>query len=140
MFKTSNIIKPIANIKAFLTADVDTMMVRNVENIAKAINVYIPEQGKSIVKDVDCPVDVVNNIVGAPYAVESVTGIPNGLSSAYEACVLKFASPPPNVYKTSLGIGTRNRRKIMGKISVFKVFMLKSISVMPAMNIGKESK
>jgi hypothetical protein len=108
--------------------------------MVKAMNVYMPEHGKPIVKDADCPAEVVSKIVGAPYAVDNVTGSPRDLSNVYAAWVLKFARFPPIVYMISLGIGIMKKRKSMGIINALSVFRLNRISTVPMMNIGKESK
>jgi len=81
MFKNSNIIRPVMNSNILLLFEALMIVIRNVENIVKAISVYIPEQGRSMVKADGSSVDRdVTIIVGGPYLDDRVTGVPRVFS------------------------------------------------------------
>ena len=66
MFKISNVKNPSANTKIFFETGAEVTKARKAANMAKAMKVYIPEHGRSIENDKDCPMEVLSAIVGDP--------------------------------------------------------------------------
>jgi len=84
MFKKSNMINPRRRTPTFRMGGAVVMKAKKVANAVKAISEYIPEQGRSIVKDVGFPMEVVSITVGGPYEVDNVIGKLMVLSMMYD--------------------------------------------------------
>ena len=98
---------------------------------------YIPEQAMSTAKSMVAPLARAIVIMGFPYSVVKVEGIPRALTIVYEVSELKFERVAPNPYMISEGGGIRNSRKATGNASCLSVWGLNKIRISPAINIGR---
>ena len=99
----------------------------------------MPEHAMSMANGIVVPFGLVIVIVGFPYSLESVDGMPNAFIIVWLASELITDKVEPNAYRISAGGGIRKMRNAIGKAACLKVCWLNRIKVNPATRIGNAS-
>lgn len=96
----------------------------------------MPEQATSTVKGIVEPSGLVTIIVGLPYSLVSMEGMPIKFAMAFEASALTTARVAPIAKSISEGGGVKNIKKAIGKANWRRVCELNSMRIKPAKKIG----
>ena len=100
----------------------------------------MPEQAMSTVNGIWAPSGLVIRIVGVPYSLIMVDGMPMAWVSPLDISELRLDRAPPMVYRISDGGGARKKRKIIGNIIWRNVWVLNIMRINPAVRIGRASR
>ena len=87
------------------------------EKSKNPIKLYIPEQAMSTAKFIGVPSGLIIFIIGLPYSLVSVAGMPTRDTRPLEAWELRKDRVPPTKYKISVGGGAKKKRKSIGNAS-----------------------
>ena len=106
------------------------------EKSRNPIKLYMPEQAMSIVKFIGVPSGLIIDIIGLPYSLVNIAGMPIRDTIPLDAWELRKERVPPTKYRISVGGGAKKNRKSIGNASWRSVFTLNRTRINEATNTG----